>query len=172
MDVPRTVTCNEGEQGSATGDTLTCDTTVPQSFCPPGTFNGPDSPNGQFCNYRAVDGDDPCPYGDEPPDQSGICQSLRNSEGQCWGTAVDSGTGQCITDSRTISCNEGEQGAPSTDSAGLICTTPGVDVPRTVTCDEGEQGSATGDTLTWTTPGVDVPRTVTCDEGEQGAPST
>ena len=56
----------------------------------------------------------------------------------------------------------------STDSAGLICTTPGVDVPRTVTCDEGEQGSATGDTLTWTTPGVDVPRTVTCNEGEQG----
>ena len=40
--------------------------------------------------------------------------------------------------------------SPGTDSAGLICTTPGVDVPRTVTCNEGEQGSATGDTLTWT----------------------
>ena len=139
-----------------------------QSFCPPGTFNDPDNPSPRTCNYFGVEGDDPCPYDDGQPNSNNVCQAERNSESQCWGSAVDNGAGQCITDTRTLSCDSGEQGSPSTDGSSLICSTPGEDVPRTVSCNEGEQGSATGGTLTCPTPGQPVDRTVSCNEGEQG----
>ena len=61
-------------------------------------------------------------------------------ESQCWGSAVDNGAGQCITDARTLSCSSGEQGVQSTDGSSLICSIhQGRDVPRTVSCNEGEQ---------------------------------
>ena len=125
------------------------------TFCPPGTHNDPDNPNPRFCNYPGVGGDNPCPHDDSQEVSDNECQTLRNPERQCWGTAVDNGAGRCVTDTRDLSCNSDE--TPSVTGTTLTCTVP--DIPgstRDLSCDqEGEQTTVNeGNTLTCTIPDI------------------
>ena len=114
----RNISCDEGEEGSATGGTLTCETTVEPSDCPPGTVDT----GRPVCVYPPNE-QGVCEFGDNQG-MSGNCQIDRPSEPQCWGVETNS-AGQCVIDSRSITCDEGEEGSPNEGNTGLICTSPG-----------------------------------------------
>src|SRR5262245_56654584 len=163
-DVPgstRDLSCNQaGEETTVNEDnSLTCDTTVPETFCPPGTQNSPDNPSPQFCIVDPVPGetdlDKRCPFGIDQVESDAKCNYLRNSNKQCWGTAVENGAGSCVTDTRDLSCNSDE--TSSVTGTTLTCTIPDVSgSTRDLSCNQaGEETTVNeGNTLTCTIPDV------------------
>ena len=97
------------------------------SDCPPGTFNGDRS---VVCQYPQNEAGG-CDFGGSVTGNH--CKIDPLPEGRCW-KGVNS-AGQCIDESRSITCEDGETASPNEGNNGLICTSEGDPIETEVNCE-------------------------------------